>query len=139
MNSTSNVISNNCSACTQRSLDIQTGVKQVSFFGGVLSLFMFPRGFPIIPVTAFATNQNAALIERSIFRRECTHKTDTGCSDKGNLITQKDLTTDDDKGVISTVQLSANTASGDNGGTVGDSSLTEFNFLGDGNQTDIFT
>lgn len=139
MDSTSNIINNNCSACTQRSLDIQTGIKQVSFFGGVLSLLMFPRGFPIIPVTALATNQNAELIERSIFRRECTHRTDTGCSDKDNLITQKDQAIDNDKGVISTVQPSANTALGDNGETVGDSSLTEFNFLGDGNLTEIFT
>ena len=76
-------VSNNCLACDQKGYDIRTGIKQVTWYGGLLSVIS--PGFPFTTIAAYAINQNAGLIERNVFRRECSHQISTQNQERCSL------------------------------------------------------
>ncbi|WP_257294959.1 hypothetical protein [Endozoicomonas sp. YOMI1] len=138
MNGSVDVSNNNCLVCAQRSSDIRTGIKQVTWYGGLLSCIL--PGFPITTISAYAINQNAELIERNIFCRECTHQVDARCQEKGNLHTENDVTIDNAESTLAyQAQLPIKTVSGNNGETDRNLSANRFKFAGDENLTQIFT
>ena len=131
-------VSNNCSVCDQKSHDIQTGIKQVTWYGGLLSVIS--PGFPFTTITAYAINQNAELIERNVLRRECTHQTGTNCQERDNLHnTKNEVMIGNAKSAAINQTQPSQIVPSNNGESDRNLSAGRFKLARDENSTKIFT